>query len=278
MQTTTFQTPAMARLIAGLPPHGSRVIARRMTTTVTQDIHAPAATAHNGHAAPISTAPDALKNDTIGQGMTDEDRAVVAAAITPPVKRKRGRPRTRKDAPPPADQIVPAGGHGRDPIRVAETKYDSFDTLLAAAAAKASEATKAKQALQGAARIREAELVRQLAEVRAVLGLNPEATTTVPAPRQRVRAPAKAQTATKPRQRGKGRRLARRSAANLAAVLDTIVKLVGKTKDGMRAEHIREKLNLDRRELPRVLKLGLAEKRLKVRGVKRASCYSATGK
>ena len=273
MQTTTFQTPAMARLIAGLPPHGSRVIARRMTTTVTQDIHAPAATAHNGHAAPISTAPDALKNDTIGQGMTDEDRAVVAAAITPPVKRKRGRPRTRKDAPPPADQIVPAGGHGRDPIRVAETEYDSFDTLLAAAAAKASEATKAKQALQGAARIREAELIRQLAEVRAVLELNPEATPTVPAPRQRVRAPAKAQT--KPRQRGKGRRLARRSAANLAAVLDTIVKLVGKTKDGMRAEHIREKLNLDRRELPRVLKLGLAEKRLKCSGQKRATVYRA---
>src|SRR5579859_3702199 len=55
-------------------------------------------------------------------------------------------------------------------------------------------------------------------------------------------------------------RLPRRSAEDIANELSKIVTLVKKTKGGLRAEQIRTELGLQAKELPRVLKEGLATK------------------
>jgi hypothetical protein len=73
----------------------------------------------------------------------------------------------------------------------------------------------------------------------------------------------------------KGGRLARRSPADIAKALDEIVALVKKSKAGLRSEEIRKALKLDVREVPRVLKEGLAKKKLRSKGQKRATTYSA---
>jgi len=65
-----------------------------------------------------------------------------------------------------------------------------------------------------------------------------------------------------PVKKGKPGRLARRSAEDIAALLGKIVLLVKTHKDGMRAEEIRAKLGLEPKEMPRVLKEGLAKKKL----------------
>src|SRR5438445_3626914 len=53
-----------------------------------------------------------------------------------------------------------------------------------------------------------------------------------------------------PARRGRGRRLARRSAGDIGAVVTKIVGLLKSHKKGLRAEEIRAKLGLDRREIP----------------------------
>jgi hypothetical protein len=68
-------------------------------------------------------------------------------------------------------------------------------------------------------------------------------------------------------------RLPRRSADEISAVLDQIVALVAKHKDGLRAEQIRSELGLQAKELPRVLKEGLTTKKLRCKGQKRATTY-----
>jgi hypothetical protein len=70
-------------------------------------------------------------------------------------------------------------------------------------------------------------------------------------------------------------RLKRRSSEDIGHVLDQIVSLVKKNKDGLRAEQIRTELDLQAKELPRVLKEGLRSKRLRKTGQKRATVYSA---
>jgi hypothetical protein len=57
---------------------------------------------------------------------------------------------------------------------------------------------------------------------------------------------------------GRAGRLKRRSAEDIAKALDKIALLVKTHKDGMRAEDIRAKLGMDRKEIPRLLKEGLA--------------------
>jgi hypothetical protein len=71
-------------------------------------------------------------------------------------------------------------------------------------------------------------------------------------------------------------RLPRRSAEDIAALLDQVIGAVKKQKEGMRAEPIRESLGLEAKEMPRVLKEGLATKKLKSKGQKRATTYFAT--
>jgi hypothetical protein len=74
---------------------------------------------------------------------------------------------------------------------------------------------------------------------------------------------------------GKPRRLARRSPAEITKTLERIQALLKGKKAGMRSEEIRKALKLDVREVPRVLKEGLAKKKLKSRGQKRATTYTA---
>jgi hypothetical protein len=70
-------------------------------------------------------------------------------------------------------------------------------------------------------------------------------------------------------------RLNRRSAEEIAAVLNKIVLLVKTQKDGLRAEQIRSKLGMQAKEMPRILKEGIAAKKLTTKGQKRATTYFA---
>jgi hypothetical protein len=70
-------------------------------------------------------------------------------------------------------------------------------------------------------------------------------------------------------------RLARRSPEQIAKALDQVVALVKGKKDGLRAEQIRAALKMQSKEMPRVLKEGLAKKKLKSKGQKRATTYFA---
>jgi hypothetical protein len=70
-------------------------------------------------------------------------------------------------------------------------------------------------------------------------------------------------------------RLPRRSAAEIEATLDKIVALLKKHKEGMRAEAIRVALAMQAKEMPRILKEGLATKKLTSKGQKRATTYFA---
>jgi hypothetical protein len=93
-------------------------------------------------------------------------------------------------------------------------------------------------------------------------GRPPRSTTTPPTP------------ATPPAR--KSGRLARRSAEDIAKALDEVVALVKKNNGGLRAEQIRKTLKMQSKEMPRVLKEGLSKKKLKSKGQKRATSYTAT--
>ena len=67
---------------------------------------------------------------------------------------------------------------------------------------------------------------------------------------------AKAEPTKAPKRRG---RLARRSPDQIQTQLASVVALLKKAPDGLRAEAIRDALKLDRREVPRVLAEGLAD-------------------
>lgn len=76
--------------------------------------------------------------------------------------------------------------------------------------------------------------------------------------------------------RGSGR-LPRRSAADIGQVLERIAGLLRSSPKGLRAEQIRQRLNLLSKELPRPLKEGLASGRLGKSGNKRATTYFLKG-
>lgn len=72
----------------------------------------------------------------------------------------------------------------------------------------------------------------------------------------------------------KGGRLARRTPEQIAEAVVSVVALVHKHPDGLRAEDIRNELGLDVREVPRVLKQGIEAGQLKiVSGQKRSTTY-----
>jgi hypothetical protein len=98
------------------------------------------------------------------------------------------------------------------------------------------------------------------------------------------RAPVRAVAATgegdgaEPRAaRGKGGRLPRRSAADIGELIDQIVALVKQSPGGLRAEQIRQKLDLQAKEMPRPLKEAVEAGRLGKSGQKRATTYFAKG-
>ncbi len=78
-----------------------------------------------------------------------------------------------------------------------------------------------------------------------------------------------------PAARRGGRRLPRRSANDIQAVVGKMVALLKANKKGLRAEEIREKLGLDRREVPRPLAEALKKKLVSKKGKKRATTYYA---
>jgi hypothetical protein len=73
-----------------------------------------------------------------------------------------------------------------------------------------------------------------------------------------------------------GGRLRRRSREEIMKALENVVALVKSKKDGLRAGQIRAELNMEAKELPRVLREGLLKKQLKSNGRKRATLYTAT--
>jgi hypothetical protein len=88
------------------------------------------------------------------------------------------------------------------------------------------------------------------------------------------RAEASASRVPRPAGRRGGGRLQRRSEADIAKSLDQVVALLKTKKAGLRAEQIRTTLGLQSKELPRILKSGLASKKLRSKGQKRATTYS----
>jgi hypothetical protein len=94
-------------------------------------------------------------------------------------------------------------------------------------------------------------------------------TTKTPSATARTSAPAPAPT------RKPAGRLPRRSPEEIQKTLGSIVSLLKAKKSGLRSEQIRDTLKLDKRELPRVLGEGLKTKKLKSKGQKRATIYSA---
>jgi hypothetical protein len=73
----------------------------------------------------------------------------------------------------------------------------------------------------------------------------------------------------------KGARLARRSPEDIEKALELVVALLKSTKNGLRSEQIQKHLGVQKEELPRVLKEGLATKALKSKGQKRSTTYIA---
>ena len=77
--------------------------------------------------------------------------------------------------------------------------------------------------------------------------------------------------------RGRGGRLRRRSSDDLAKLADAIVQLLEKHPEGLRAEQIRDALNVQAKELPRPLADALAAKKISKKGQKRATTYFSRG-
>lgn len=98
--------------------------------------------------------------------------------------------------------------------------------------------------------------------------------------RGRRAAPAAAaeQAAPAPSGRRRRGRLHRRSPKELEAVVGRIVSLLQGHKNGLRAEDIRTKLGIDRREIPRPLAEALKKKLISKKGKKRATTYTVAGR
>jgi hypothetical protein len=93
------------------------------------------------------------------------------------------------------------------------------------------------------------------------------------------RAPPRASSDVAPGRpaRRRGGRLPRRSADDIAQVVESIVGLLRQSPKGLRAEQIRKKLGLQAKELPRPLKEALDSGRLAKSGQKRATTYFLKG-
>jgi hypothetical protein len=73
--------------------------------------------------------------------------------------------------------------------------------------------------------------------------------------------------------RARGGRLARRTAKDIEKLAEQIVALVISNEDGINAESLRAALKVERKELPRPLAMALSSKKIRKRGVKRATTY-----
>jgi len=91
----------------------------------------------------------------------------------------------------------------------------------------------------------------------------------------RGRPPSTSAAKAAPRRARSSGRLKRRSADDIATALEHIHGLLKRNKDGLRAEQIRDALHMQSKEMPRVLSEGLAKRKLKKKGQKRATTYFA---
>ena len=100
-----------------------------------------------------------------------------------------------------------------------------------------------------------------------------------PARRGRPAAPPRAAEggAPAPARPRRGGRLGRRSAKDIAALVEQIVRLLEAHPEGLRAEQIRQELGLEAKELPRPLTEALSSRRISKEGQKRATTYFARG-
>ena len=80
-----------------------------------------------------------------------------------------------------------------------------------------------------------------------------------------------------PAVRGRRRRRGRRSAKDIAGVVQDIVDLLGSHPEGLRAEQIRHALGLDAKDLPRPIGEALSSRKIVKQGQKRATTYFAKG-
>jgi hypothetical protein len=115
--------------------------------------------------------------------------------------------------------------------------------------------------------IRGASIEDLLAESPAAARRAAPARAALPAPAPRARGP----------RRARGGRLARRSAGDIAQVVDRIVGLLRQSPRGLRAEQIRARLGLQSKEMPRPLKEAVDAGRLGKSGQKRATTYFLKG-
>jgi len=74
---------------------------------------------------------------------------------------------------------------------------------------------------------------------------------------------------------GRGGRLGRRTAADIGRMVESIVGVLQKAGEGMRAEQIREVLHVEAKELPRPLAEAIASGQITKSGQKRATTYFA---
>jgi hypothetical protein len=87
---------------------------------------------------------------------------------------------------------------------------------------------------------------------------------------------SRAERRTNPGAARESRRLPRRSLEAIGKQLADVVALVRESKEGLRAEQIRERLGVQAKELPRVLQEGLSTQVLTCKGNKRATTYFVT--
>lgn len=118
--------------------------------------------------------------------------------------------------------------------------------------------------------IRQMSLDEILAETRG--GAAPRAAARAAAPAKAAAAPAAVPAKARGR---KGGRLLRRSAEDIASLIDQIVSTLAANPKGLRAEQIRDKLGLQSKELPRPLAEALSSRRITKTGEKRATTYFA---
>jgi hypothetical protein len=118
--------------------------------------------------------------------------------------------------------------------------------------------------------IREVSLEELVAETGGLRGM-PRG----PAPAGSARRGRAPRRETGPSRRPSPRRLKRRSREDIQRALGEIVSLVENSPRGMRAEQIRSELGMQAKEMPRILGEGIATRRLRKRGHKRATTYYA---
>jgi len=93
--------------------------------------------------------------------------------------------------------------------------------------------------------------------------------------RARPQSSSRARPGARPARGGSSGRLRRRSPDDIAKALEQVHGLLKRKKDGLRAEQIRDELNMQSKEMPRVLAEGLAKRKLRKKGQKRATTYFA---